>query len=74
MSDAKCDQCGKFASIAMTTATGRRLCDGCADAFQGAAASMIMGGGTPDVAARAVATSGWLSRIRAAMGKRRSSD
>ena len=74
MPDAKCDQCGTFGPIALTTATGRRLCDDCADAFQGAAASMVMGGSSPDVTARAVAASGWLSRIRAAMRKRRTSD
>lgn len=74
MSDSKCDQCGKFGEIAMTTATGRRLCDDCADAFEGAAASMIMGGGSADVTGRAVAIGGWLGRIRVAMGKRRSRD
>lgn len=74
MSDGKCDQCGKFAPVAMTTATGRCLCDECAAAFQGAAASMIKGGRSPEVTARAVATGGWLTRIREAMGKRRPSD
>lgn len=67
MSDGRCDQCGKFGGIAMTAVTGRRLCDDCVRAFQGAAASMIMGGDTADLTARFVATTGWLGVFCAAL-------
>ena len=58
-----CDQCTKrIAGTPHETVTGRLLCDDCNDQLLGASAGVIAGGGVGG----AIATAGWLDRIRAA--------
>lgn len=41
----RCEQCGqKLRGAGTTTATGRRLCEGCGAAFTGAAVGLMQGG------------------------------
>ncbi|WP_040163771.1 hypothetical protein [Microbacterium gorillae] len=61
----RCDKCnGRLRNGGHRTAT-RTLCDKCNAQFLGRAAGMAAGGGVGG----AIATSGWLSRIRKARGK-----
>lgn len=61
-----CDSCGKVTSTAKhTTVLGRALCSPCNDRLSATSVALMSGGGT----AEAVATEGWLKRIRAARRK-----
>ncbi|MBC3762039.1 hypothetical protein ACUN7V_12570 [Quadrisphaera oryzae] len=61
-----CDECGQSVDgDAHETVTGRRLCNGCWTRFQGTAASLVSGGGATD----AIATAGWLERLRRLRGR-----
>ncbi len=71
----KCDQCKQYKELVLTTATGRRLCQDDADAFNGAALSMMTdGAGTGSPVAGAVNVTGWIKRVRKALGRSSQAD
>jgi hypothetical protein len=55
-----CTNCETPARERFQTVTGRLLCQRCADQLLGASAALIAGGGIGE----AIATVGWLSRLR----------
>lgn len=62
-----CEDCrARKTGPSRTSLTGRTLCPDCADRLDGLAVGMISGGST----GRAIATQGWLSRVREARRRR----
>jgi hypothetical protein len=55
-----CDSCGQPAKERTETATGRRVCQSCADDLSSTSAALMIGGGV----GHAVAIRGWLRRAR----------
>jgi ribosomal protein L37AE/L43A len=55
-----CDECGQPTKERIETATGRLVCQKCSDDITAASAAVVLGGG----AGEAVATRGWLRRVR----------
>ncbi|NLT55712.1 MAG: hypothetical protein GXX79_14385 [Actinomycetales bacterium] len=66
-----CDGCSRRTSGSpRVSLTGRSLCPTCADGLAAAAAGVITGGGT----AGAIATQGWLFRVREARRRRKAAE
>lgn len=72
MATGTCTQCKKRSTSLTKTATGRQLCPDCQTRLRGAAAGVMAAGGfdSPKAVPEAIATAGWLARIRAARKKK----
>ena len=66
MATGTCMQCKKRSTQLTKTATGRPLCPDCQARLSGAAAGVIAAGGfdSPDAVPQAIATAGWLQRVK----------
>ena len=69
MSDIRCDQCHRSAPQAMVTATGRHLCQSCADTLTSVTFGMLASRDEGDAFVDAVGIRSLLGRVRKAMGR-----